>query len=266
MRLSTSSRLKPNVICVRSLVPKLKKSASSAISSAHSAARGVSIIVPMVMSGLFFMPFSASSISACTQLRASASSSRVTVSGIITSTIGFLPFLRSTAAAASSALTCMAYRPGLTTPRRTPRVPIIGLCSAQSSAALSSWSSRADRPVVACLIRSSSTDGRNSCSGGSSSRIVTGRPSIASRISSKSICCTRPSSAIDAASSATVSARIISHDRQAIGRQEHVLGAAQADALGAELRGRWPRLRRYRRWRARPACPCEPDRPIRGSS
>ena len=57
IRLSTSSRLNPNVICVRSLVPKLKKSASSAISSAHNAARGVSIIVPMVMSGFFFMPF-----------------------------------------------------------------------------------------------------------------------------------------------------------------------------------------------------------------
>ena len=47
IRLSTSSRLKPNVIWVRSLVPKRKKSASSAISSARSAARGVSIIVPM---------------------------------------------------------------------------------------------------------------------------------------------------------------------------------------------------------------------------
>ena len=42
-----SSRLKPNVICVRSFVPKLKKSACSAISSAVSAARGTSIIVPI---------------------------------------------------------------------------------------------------------------------------------------------------------------------------------------------------------------------------
>ena len=37
-------------------MPKLKKSASSAISSARIAARGVSIIVPIVMSGFFFMP------------------------------------------------------------------------------------------------------------------------------------------------------------------------------------------------------------------
>ena len=39
---------------------------------AQRGSRGVSIIVPMVMSGLFFTPFNASSISACTQLRASA--------------------------------------------------------------------------------------------------------------------------------------------------------------------------------------------------
>ena len=37
---STSSRLKPNVVWVRSFVPKLKKSACVAISSAVTAARG----------------------------------------------------------------------------------------------------------------------------------------------------------------------------------------------------------------------------------
>ena len=47
-RPSTSSRLKPNVICVRSLVPNEKNSATSAMRSATSAARGVSIIVPTV--------------------------------------------------------------------------------------------------------------------------------------------------------------------------------------------------------------------------
>ena len=45
-RPSMSSRENPNVICVRSLVPNEKNSATSAISSATSAARGVSIIVP----------------------------------------------------------------------------------------------------------------------------------------------------------------------------------------------------------------------------
>jgi hypothetical protein len=38
--------LMPKVVCVRSLVPKLKKSASTAISSAVRQARGSSIIVP----------------------------------------------------------------------------------------------------------------------------------------------------------------------------------------------------------------------------
>ena len=42
-----SSREKPKVIWVRSLVPKEKNSASSAIWSAVSAARGISIIVPI---------------------------------------------------------------------------------------------------------------------------------------------------------------------------------------------------------------------------
>jgi hypothetical protein len=41
-----SSRLMPKVVCVRSLVPKLKNSASSAIWSAVRAARGSSIMVP----------------------------------------------------------------------------------------------------------------------------------------------------------------------------------------------------------------------------
>ncbi len=41
-----SSRLKPKVIWVRSLVPKEKNCASLAISSAVNAARGISIIVP----------------------------------------------------------------------------------------------------------------------------------------------------------------------------------------------------------------------------
>ena len=43
---STSSRENPQVIWVRSLVPKEKNSACSAISSAVTAARGSSIIEP----------------------------------------------------------------------------------------------------------------------------------------------------------------------------------------------------------------------------
>ena len=47
---STSSRLKPHTVCVMSFVPKEKKSASVAISAAVIAARGSSIIVPIMNS------------------------------------------------------------------------------------------------------------------------------------------------------------------------------------------------------------------------
>ena len=47
-----SSRLKPKVIWVRSLVPNEKNSASSAIWSAVRAARGTSIMVPIRYSTL----------------------------------------------------------------------------------------------------------------------------------------------------------------------------------------------------------------------
>jgi hypothetical protein len=43
---AASSREMPKVVCVRSLVPKEKNSALSAISPARSAARGSSIMVP----------------------------------------------------------------------------------------------------------------------------------------------------------------------------------------------------------------------------
>ena len=84
--------------------------------------------------------------------RASASSSRVTVSGIMTSTLGLPPAATRSAAASIRARTCMAYSPGLTTPSRTPRVPSMGLNSCQAWAASSSFSSSADSPEVAFLI------------------------------------------------------------------------------------------------------------------
>jgi hypothetical protein len=46
--LPASSRLMPNVVWVRSLVPKLKNSALAARSPARRAARGSSIMVPTV--------------------------------------------------------------------------------------------------------------------------------------------------------------------------------------------------------------------------
>ena len=122
MRPSTSSREKPKVICVRSLVPKEKKSATSAISPARRAARGVSIIVPMVTSSLPRLAVPAlapldglgagslltSATASSTQPRASASSSRVTVRGIMISTMGCPPSATRWRAASISARTCMA--------------------------------------------------------------------------------------------------------------------------------------------------------------
>ena len=51
-------------------MPKQKKSASSAISSARSAARGVSIIVPMATLGFFFTLAVASAMASSAQPRA----------------------------------------------------------------------------------------------------------------------------------------------------------------------------------------------------
>ena len=95
---------------MRSLVPNEKKSASSAISSARRAARGVSIMVPM-STLIFFLALAAvaaSAMASSVQPRAKPSSSRVTVSGIMISTIGLPPFLVRSAAASIRARTCMA--------------------------------------------------------------------------------------------------------------------------------------------------------------
>ena len=101
---------------------------------------------------------------------------------------------------------------------------------------------------------SSGRFGRNSCSGGSSSRIVTGRPAIASKRPSKSSCWSGSSSA----SASRRSSVAVGHDHRphlglAVVGHEHVLGAAQADALGAELARLLRRPRGRRRWRARRA-------------
>ncbi len=69
-----SSRLKPKVIWVRSLVPKEKNSASSAILSAVRAARGISIIVPTMYSTSVFFSFMTSSAVATTSFFMNSSS------------------------------------------------------------------------------------------------------------------------------------------------------------------------------------------------
>ena len=126
-------------------------------------------------------------------------------------------------------------------PSRQPRVPSIGFSSWISSTRASSRSSSgrsSDSPMRACStwpVRSGRL-GRNSCSGGSSSRMVIGRPAMASKMPSKSSCWSGSSSAsADAAIFGGVGHDHRPHLGLAILGHEHVLGAAQADALGAKL-------------------------------
>ena len=84
-------------------------------------------------------------------------------------------------------------------PSRQPRVPSIGFDSC------SAWIRSRIRSSVA-----SSSGGRNSCSGGSSRRIVTGRPAIASKIPSKSACWSGSSLSSAARRSSSSEAMIIS--------------------------------------------------------
>ncbi len=209
---STSSRLNPHVVWVRSLVPYEKNSATVAIRFDVSAARGSSIIVPIgAVNGT---PYSSA-----TRWRMPSASSRTRcssmtdpTSGTMISTCGAPPASRRSAAASAIARTCIANSPGTTRPRRTPRSPSIGLDSCNRSTAASSASScgsTASRSrATATLTASSVRSVRNSCSGGSSSRIVTGSPSMAVRISTKSARCSGSSSARAASRCSGVAARI----------------------------------------------------------
>ena len=102
---SASSREKPSAVWVRSLVPNEKKSAYSAISSARSAARGSSIIVPQRYS-------TSSASSAAVRIvisRSRCSSSAKPTSGCMISTSGASPVLSwTTLAARMIARTCIS--------------------------------------------------------------------------------------------------------------------------------------------------------------
>src|ERR1700756_49296 len=99
-KLAASSRLMPNVVWVRSLVPNEKNSAVSAISAARSAARGSSIMVPTMYSS--FWPdiwlTSAATWSTTTFIR--SSSFLVAINGIMISGITVLPAFFWTSATA----------------------------------------------------------------------------------------------------------------------------------------------------------------------
>ena len=91
------------------------------------------------------------------------------------------------------------------------------------------------RSRCASSSNSAAVFGRNSCSGGSSRRMVTGRPSMTRNSSTKSSRCIG-SSLASAARRPSASSRQdhLAHRDDAVVVEEHVLGAAQADAFGAE--------------------------------
>ena len=243
MRASMSSREKPSAVCVRSLVPNEKKSACGGDVAGAKHARGSSIIVPTRKPSPCAQPSSAR--------RRASTSSRAARSSRLVGDERDHDLERRRAAGARVHRARRRGRSRAPASRRsrdararagTPRVPSIGLPSSSARMRSSSCSSSAQlrrRPSGAprsTRSTSSTRSGRNSCSGGSSSRIVTGSPAIASNRPSKSACWSGSSSS----SAARRPASSVGHDhrahlRLAVGGHEHVLGPAQADALGAEL-------------------------------
>ena len=97
-------------------------------------------------------------------------------------------FLLMLIAALIIARVCMTPISGYVTSRRHPRWPIIGLNSCKFAAAAIKSSTEIPN-ALATSNDSASAFGKNSCRGGSSKRIVTLLPPIASKIPSKSPCC-----------------------------------------------------------------------------
>ena len=107
-----SSRENPNVICVRSLVPNEKNCASCAISSAVSAPRGTSIIVPTRYLILIFCSFITSAATRSTMIFWSRSSFTWPTSGIMTSGADLIPSFASWQAASKMARACISVISG----------------------------------------------------------------------------------------------------------------------------------------------------------
>ena len=101
---------------------------------------------------------------------------------------------------------------------------------------------------------SASVCGRNSCSGGSSRRIVTGRPRHdLEQLDEVRALHRQQLGERRAAARLVVGEDHLAHRDDAVALEEHVLGAAEADALGAEVARRARRRAACRRWRA-PSC------------
>lgn len=180
--LPASSLDKPKPICVRSFVPKLKNSASFAISPAVSAALGTSIIVPILYWIVVF--FSSMTFFAVFMILffVNMSSFASATSGIIISMFAFLLSFARSHAASIIARTCMSYIAGWVMPKRHPLWPSIGLVS------WSLWIVSFSLSGVLCISfevfsMSSLPFGRNSWSGGSRSLMVTGLLPITSKSS-----------------------------------------------------------------------------------
>ena len=184
-----SSRLKPSAVWVRSLVPNEKKSASSAIRSACKHARGSSIIVP-------------------TDSRVVPSSAR--------------DALDQPARELELALVGderdhhLDALPGHARGRGEQRahLHLVQLREQDAEAHAARAEHRVgllqllDAPALGGALGQRSGWGRNSCSGGSSRRTVTGRPSTPRRICSKSASCSGRSRSIAARARASSSAMI----------------------------------------------------------
>ena len=159
-----------------------------------------------------------------------------------------MPSFLTLQAAVRMARTCMAQISGKVTARRHAavaehRVELVQLVRPSREVVdarrPSSW--RAPRSARALC-------GRNSCSGGSSRRMVTGKPFISRKMPMKSsvwngqqlgqrLLARRP----------VVGEDHLAHGGDALVLEEHVLGAAEADALGAEARRAfWACSRRVR--------------------
>ena len=170
-------------------MPKQKNSASCAMTSAVSAALGISIIVPTS----YFNSTPAAAISAfavsTTIFLTNFSSLSSPINGIIISGTIFQSecFFCTLIAARMTAFVCIFAISGYVTDKRQPRCPIIGLNSCKEL--MSVLISSTVFPFLSAKARISvSSVGTNSCNGGSRKRMVTGFPSKASYSFSKSLC------------------------------------------------------------------------------
>ena len=195
MNSPASSRDIPKVICVRSLVPYEKKlhrrlpslgSTVAAIWSDTSAARGTSIIVP-ISYGIFNLrsSFTRSAVRLINNAWFS-NSATVPIKGTMIRGNGFPPASIRSAAACIIASTCIFVSSGRQIPKRQPRRPSIGFSSCNSSICWTKSSTFSNPSSLADATVTSDAFGKNSWSGGSSNRTVTGLPSIARMISVKS--------------------------------------------------------------------------------